>query len=138
MSNASSKTSRLGNRFQGLKDRVGSVRALADATERRELVERFGKPLLQPKFIPERYFEGVSRSSQWFAAVLLSVVVPVSLVLIVAIDTIIVDLFLNGEDFEQLTFLSFLVNLIGLFFFCLAAWSWFIWVRTGGFGFFEM
>ncbi len=109
-----------------------------NATNRGETIKRIANPILEPKFIPRRYFEGVTRSGQWFAAIMLSVIVPVSLAIIVAIDVVIVDLFLNGEDFDQLTFLSFLVNLIGLFFFCLAAWSWFIWVKTGGFGFFEV
>lgn len=130
-------------RFRNVASRAtDSFRGVANrlrVTDKKELLLQASRPLRQPSFIPEHHFQEVSRSSQWLAAVLLAIIIPASLTIIVALDQVMVELFLGGSDtITDSPVLVFIVNLAGLFFLCLAAWSWFIWVRTGGFRLFEL
>lgn len=106
---------------------------------KKERMREVGYSVIQPKFIPERFFQ-VSKASQWLAACLLPFVIVPSFVIIVAINGVIVDVFLNNGTSlgSQSPVLTFVVNMVGIMFFIVAAWSWFMWVRTGGFRIFEM
>lgn len=99
------------------------------------LFHSIGKPILQPKFIEKRNLE-VTRTSQWLAALFIIVPITISLALIVAIQQVIVDVFLQGDLGNQTEIMRFVVTAIGLGMFAFAAWLWFLFVKTGGFGLF--
>lgn len=126
---------RIGNYARGVSRSFSEFFSTLKARDKNEMMSRFGEKVLRPKFIPDRYYE-VTRSGQWLAAFVLIAIIPASLTIIVVFDNVMVEVFFSGEDFgEQAAIFRFVINFLDLGLFVLAAWSWYMWVRTGGFGF---
>lgn len=125
-------------RFRGglasLKELPRRIRLRVLTTEFPELGKSLGKPILEPSFVPKRFFEDVSRTSQWMAAFFLPIVIIVTLSIVFAANEVVEDLLLNGGDLgNQLDIFKFVSTFISLSLFTLGAWGWFLWVKTGGF-----
>jgi hypothetical protein len=100
------------------------------------IFERVTKPFVNPDFISKK-FTGVTRASQWTAAFILPLLIIATFPIVVAIDAVINQVILNGDDLgNQLTIASFMATGIGIGLFLFAVWLWFFWVKTGGFGLF--
>lgn len=122
-----------------------------------EFVDRLRERLLrriafsEPKFLASqgldrllnpRRFEAViaetTRASQWMAVILVPLVIVISLPFLVAFHTLLEDLLLQQIGGGQLAIFQFLVTALTLGAFIFVAYGWFLWVRTGGFGFFDL
>ncbi len=96
-----------------------------------------GKRILEPKFIPGKYFD-VPKTAKWMAALFLPIIIIVTLALVEALNQIVEEILLNGGDLgDQSAIFSFFSTFLALVFFIFGAYFWFLWVRTGGFKLFD-
>jgi hypothetical protein len=118
-----------------------SARALqAAAATRSSLRERL--PALAQKVarpaVLQRHADGATRVSQILSLLFLGPVIVVSLVLIVVLNNLLSDIFGVSDYGEaQGGIIGWLVTAITAGAFLLASWTWFQFVRTAGFGFFN-
>ncbi len=104
----------------------------------KEKAKDIGGRILRPKKF-EKYTEGgEDRAMQILSLCILPVLIVVSLPLIVAVNETMAQLFGVSEYNETQTGIVgwFITGITGGLF-LLAAWSWFQWVRTYGFGIFR-
>lgn len=115
-----------GQFFRGIKNDY-------DTQSKKEFFKGIGQKVLMPGFIPERFYE-VSKSAQWLAAALLSVVIPTMLALVYALDQVFQEFLLNNGTSlgNQTGLFSFVSTGLGIAFFIIGVWGCFVWVRTGG------
>lgn len=102
-----------------------------------EIAKGYGQRAFSPAFLEGKgriRYNDITRASQWTAAILLPLVIIISLPFIVVFVSLLADVLLQSDQSGQNGILGFIVTAIGLGSFCLAAWFWFLWVRTGGFG----
>ena len=102
------------------------------------LGERSARFLVNPPKL-DRFTSEVTRFSQWMAFFLLPFLIVVTLPILVAFNDILAEVLLQNIDpGGQLAIMRFIVTFITLGAFCLSAWFWFLWVRTGGFKLFGL
>ena len=90
--------------------------------------------VITPKFL-EDHVEGATRAGQVTAALFLPFIIVVSLTIIRVINQIMAGVLGAGLiGGEQFSITAFLVTFITMGTLIIAAWSWFQWVRTSGFG----
>lgn len=83
--------------------------------------------------------DGTTRSAQLMGLGTVFFLVIVSFALTSAFNQLLVDILLqNIESGAQLTIMKWLVTALTLMFFVGNAVGWFLWVRSGGFGFFKV
>lgn len=102
-----------------------------------EILKGYGRRAASPDFLEGKgriRYADVTRASQWTAAILLPLVIIISLPFIVVFVNLLSDVLLQSDQSGQEGILGFIVTGIALTSFCMAAWMWFLWVRTGGFG----
>jgi len=82
---------------------------------------------------------GATRTGQFMAAMFLGPLIVVSLALIVVFNNLMSDVFVGNDpvDTQHSGMVAFVMTAITLGAFIAAAWAWFQWVRTAGFGFFS-
>ena len=98
-----------------------------------DLAKRLGTPQRL-----QRQVDGATRVGQILAFVFIGPVVVVSLVLIVVLNTLMTDIFGTADYGEaQGGIIGWLITAITAGAFLMAAWSWFQFVRTAGFGWFN-
>ena len=99
--------------------------------KRREYAQRVIRPKVFEKFVDDG---PPDRVLQILALFLVGPVVVVSLVIIQVINNVISDLFGTGSFGDQSSLWGWMVTGLTGGLFLLAAWSWFQFVRTYGFG----
>lgn len=93
--------------------------------------------IIRPKRL-ERVSDGATRTGQIVALCLLGPLIMVSLALIVVLNQLMADVFGDSPvDSSQSDIVAFMITGITLGALMMAAWTWFQWVRTGGFGLFS-
>lgn len=93
--------------------------------------------LYRPDFVDKRLRHEVSRGSQALAGALLPILILASLAIVEAAVGVIASVFLQQDLGDQAGIMGFIVTALAALLFCVTAWGWFQWVRTGGFGLFE-
>lgn len=92
----------------------------------------------RPPFLEEK-LDAATRVGQWMAALLLPMLIVVSLALITAFHQLLAGIFgATGDLGNQSDLFAFLITGITLGTFILVAYTWFLFVRTAGFGMFAM
>lgn len=92
--------------------------------------------ILRPEKL-SKYDEMITRTGQWLAALFLGPVIVVSFTLITVLNQLMASILAGSTHPEaQEGIVAFLVTGITLGALVLAAWTWFQFVRTAGFGFF--
>ena len=124
----------------GFADRVKNrvLFAIPNAEVLREKGRETGLRILRPKKFEKWTEGGEDRAMQILALTVLPCVIVVSLVLIVAMNEVLAGLFGVSEyDEAQGGIVGWFITAVTGGAFILAAWSWFQWVRTYGFGIFR-
>lgn len=106
-------------------------------TRAREGLPDLASRLWTPKFV-RRHADGATRVGQILSALFLGPVIVVSLVLIVVLNTLMSDIFgVSDLGDSQTGIFGWLITAITGGALLLAAWGWFQFVRTAGFGWFS-
>lgn len=105
--------------------------------ELKQAGQQTGTAIIRPRIL-ERHADGVSRTGQVLAFLVLGPVILVSITIVEVLNELMAGVLGTGliED-GQLTITGFMITALTLFFLILAAWGWFQWVRTGAFGAFR-
>ncbi len=122
---------------QGRKDSADTVGEGGTAAAINDRIMSQFRGLLSPEWV-RQHEDDATRPGQWMAFALLGLIVPVTftvLLLLHRIMVILVGLFFEDNLLD--TALS-LITVLDLAAFIFSAWLWFVFVRTAGFGWFNI
>ena len=106
--------------------------------EIREAGAKARSGIVTPKFLSGKV-DGATRTGQIIALLVLPFLIVVTLTIIRVINEVMTGVLGAGAlEGEQLTITSFLVTALTLGCLIIGAWGWFQWVRTSGFGAFNL
>lgn len=95
------------------------------------------RAVVKPKVL-EPVAEGATRAGQVTAGLFLPFIIVVSFTILKVMNNLMANVLGGGlVSGDQLTITSFLVTFLTLGLLIIAAWGWFQWVRTAGFGAFS-
>lgn len=100
----------------------------------REGAPKVFERIAKPKFL-EKKIDGATRSGQILSLIMLGPLIVVSLALIQVLNELMADIFGANDLGDQTSLIGWLITAITAGLFLLAAYSWFMWVRTSGFGY---
>lgn len=125
----------IGDRIDTFRSRArGKARAVRDSSG--VLKESARKAIVDPDWL-EKFSARVTRTEQVTALFFVGPIVVISLTIIVALNELMQETFLANSTVEIVRMQWFVTFFTGGLF-IMSAWGWFQFVRTGGFGFFDL
>lgn len=106
-------------------------------TRSRQVFEGAKENIFEIGYKLEVMTHGVPRYAQYLALALLPIIIIVNLAVLVAIRQILEGLMIQDLTGGDLSVFSFFITGMMLCLFIVSVWSWFYWVRTGGFKLFD-
>lgn len=116
---------------------TGILAVAAALRDFRERAPAIGERILRPKRL-QRFADGATRTSQWLSALFIGPVVVVSFAFIRVFNNLMTEIFqAQIPPDQQVGLIAWMITALTLFAFIIAAWGWFQFVRTAGFGWFS-